>query len=118
MLQTNQNWSPEIIKSIEDEMAMTVMKYEMEFNSLNKNDFSMFDLSEHQKVAGKPFIMTETFAHWINKVLNARRELPEFAEYRQILPEQNNIIKEEEKTEAIKEEVQKAEKTIETEEKK
>ena len=118
MLQTNQNWKPEVVTPIEDEMAKTVMKYEIEFNSLNKNDFSMFDLSEHQKVAGKPFIMTETFSHWINRVLNARRELPEFAEYRQILPEQNNIIKEEAKTETAKEEAQKAEETSETEEKK
>ena len=78
----------------------------------------MFDLSEHQKVAGKPFIMTETFTHWINRVLNARRELPEFAEYCQVLPEQNNIIKEEEKTETAKEGAQKAEETSETEEKK
>ena len=118
MLQTNQNWKPEVVTPIEDEMAKTVMKYELEFNSLNKNDFSMFDLSEHQKVAGKPFIMTETFSHWINRVLNARRELPEFSEYRQILPEQNNIIKEEAKTETAKEEAQKAEETSETEEKK
>ena len=118
MLQTNQNWKPEVVTPIEDEMAKTVMKYEIEFNSLNKNDFSMFDLSERQKVAGKPFIMTETFAHWINRVLNARRELPEFAEYRQVLPEQNNIIQEESKTETAKEEAQKAEETTETEEKK
>lgn len=94
MLQTNQAWSTEVIKPIEDEMAKTVMKYEMEFNSLDKGVFSSLDLQEHQKVAGRPFIMTETFAQWINRVLGVRRSLPEYQEYLQIQEVPNNIIHE------------------------
>lgn len=91
MLQTNQNWSAEVVKPIEDEIAKTVIRYEREFNSLDRNMFSSLDLGEHQKVSGRPFIMTETFAAWINRVLGVRRELPEFIEYRPVQTG-NNII--------------------------
>ena len=72
MLQTNPQWEAKYIEPIEDEIYNLLKKYGKEFNSLDRAVFSELDLQEHLKVKGRPFIMTETFSNWVNRVILSR----------------------------------------------
>ena len=73
MLQTNKQWEQKYIDPIEEELYITLTKYEKEFNSLDMATFSALDLQEHRKVAGRPFIMSETFSQWVNRIIVQRK---------------------------------------------
>lgn len=73
MLQTNTQWEQKYITPIEQEIYNTMTQYEKEFNSLDMATFSMLDLQEHQKVNGRPFIMSETFSQWLNRIITTYR---------------------------------------------
>ena len=73
MMQTNKQWEQKYVDPIEEELYTTLTKYEKEFNSLDMATFSALDLQEHQKVAGRPFIMSETFSQWVNRIIAQRR---------------------------------------------
>ena len=102
MLQTNKQWEQKYIDSIEEELYITLTKYEKEFNSLDMATFSALDLQEHQKVAGRPFIMSETFSQWVNRIIAQRRPKDEAA----IKAEPINITEKSEKVEEVKEEAE------------
>ena len=72
MLQTNTQWEQKYITPIEDETFNVLKEYEKEFNSLDKAVFSQLDLQERQKVGNRPFIMSETFTHWVNRIIGER----------------------------------------------
>ena len=72
MLQTNQSWEKKYIDLIEDEIYNVLAQYGKEFNSVDKKTFSSINLQEHEKVRNVPFIMTETFSHWVNRVISSR----------------------------------------------
>ena len=72
MLQTNQNWDKKYVEPIEDEIYNLLKEYGKEFNSLDRAIFSELDFQEHLKVKGRPFIMTETFSNWVNRVILPR----------------------------------------------
>lgn len=42
------------------------------FNSLDKAVFSQLDLQERQKVGNRPFIMSETFTQWVNRIISQK----------------------------------------------
>lgn len=69
MMQTNQSWDKKYVEPIEKEIYTTLSQYEQEFNSVDMALFSAIDLQEHQKVNGRPFIMTETFSQWVNRII-------------------------------------------------
>ena len=73
MLQINTSWEQKYKDSIEDEVYTTLIQYEKEFNSLDMATFSALDLQEHKKIAGRPFIMSETFSQWVNRIIVQRR---------------------------------------------
>ena len=73
MMQTNVQWEQKYIDPIEQEIYNTLTQYEKEFNSLDMATFSALDLQEHKKVAGRPFIMSETFSQWVNRIIAQRR---------------------------------------------
>lgn len=73
MLQTNAQWEQKYITPIEQEIYNTMTQYEKEFNSLDMATFSILDLQEHQKVNGRPFIMSETFSQWLNRIITTYR---------------------------------------------
>lgn len=70
MLQTNQEWDTKNIIPIEDEIYTFLTEYRDEFNSLDKATFSILDLQERNKVKMKPFVMSETFSQWANRVVS------------------------------------------------
>ena len=73
MMQTNKQWEQRYVDPIEEELYTTLTQYEKEFNSLDMATFSALDLQEHQKVAGRPFIMSETFSQWVNRIIVQRK---------------------------------------------
>ena len=100
MIQTNKQWEQKYVDPIEEELYTTLTKYEKEFNSLDMATFSALDLQEHQKVAGRPFIMSETFSQWVNRIIAQRRPKDEAA----VKAEPINITEKSEKVEEVKEE--------------
>lgn len=102
MMQTNKQWEQKYVDPIEEELYTTLTKYEKEFNSLDMATFSALDLQEHQKVAGRPFIMSETFSQWVNRIIAQRRPKDEAA----VKAEPINITEKSEKVEEVKEEAE------------
>lgn len=102
MMQTNKQWEQKYVDPIEEELYTTLTKYEKEFNSLDMVTFSALDLQEHQKVAGRPFIMSETFSQWVNRIIAQRRPKDEAA----VKAEPINITEKSEKVEEVKEEAE------------
>lgn len=102
MVQTNKQWEQRYIDPIEQEICTTLTQYEKEFNSLDMATFSALDLQEHQKVAGRPFIMSETFSQWVNRIIAQRRPKDEAI----AKAEPINITEKSEKVEEVKEEAE------------
>lgn len=102
MMQTNKQWGQKYVAPIEEETYITLTQYEKEFNSLDMATFSALDLQEHQKVAGRPFIMSETFSQWVNRIIAQRR--PKDKET--VKAEPINITEKSEKVEELKEETE------------
>ena len=64
--------------------------------------FSALDFQEHRKVAGRPFIMSETFSQWVNRIIAQRRPKDKVA----VKAEPINITEKSEKVEKLKEEAE------------
>ena len=108
MMQTNKQWEQKYIDPIEQELYNTLTQYEKEFNSLDIATFSALDLQERQKVAGRPFIMSETFSQWVNRIIVQRRPKEEIKSEPINLVNAENIKAAEEAVEEIKVEEKKA----------
>ena len=70
LIQSNPAWRKEDVLPIEKELARVMLKYDREFNSCDVQTFSTLDCDERMKVKMHPYIQTETFSNFCNRIVN------------------------------------------------
>ena len=69
-LQANQkNWEKKYIEEIEKELVNTYRKYGKYIEEIDVASFSVLEVQERQKIANMPFVQSETFSQFLNRIV-------------------------------------------------
>lgn len=70
VLQVNQkNWEKKHIEEIEKELVNTYRKYGKYIQEIDLASFSALEVKERQKIANMPFVQSETFSQFLNRIV-------------------------------------------------
>lgn len=68
-IQTNNQWPQKHKELTEKELAETFKKFGQHLEQIDIGTFAQIDAAERQKVANMPFVMSETFTQFLNRIV-------------------------------------------------